>query len=172
MAAAMTSQARDWMGAASCSEGPRRTIRFSDLPRKHQREVLRLTVTAAMSVAFFIVLVVVPRTLSSRSLASRVALLDPQTRAVPVVPPLRTAVPDVHRNDRLVSRAQTARIRQQPSSASSPELVPVDASPESVAVDMPPIPQPARSRNPLSRFVHAVFHASAVIASGPGPDPR
>jgi hypothetical protein len=156
----MTSQARDWMAAASCSEGPRPTIRFADLPRQHQHEILRLTATAAGSIAFFIAVSVIPRTLSSRSLVSGVVLLDPPARTAVLDPPARpagltspapTPPPAAHGHARLSGRSQTAN-------------TPPPAAEEPVAIETPAIPPPERHRNPLSRLVRAVFRTGPSVA--------
>jgi hypothetical protein len=99
-----------------------------------------------MSIAFFVTLGLLTRALSSRSLAARVAL--------PEAPAARSALLATDLNERPLSHPLAVHIRRQPSTR---EVATIDAPPE----------QPARSRNPVSRFVRAMVRASAVIVSGP-----
>src|SRR5579871_4933210 len=103
----MGSDARDWIGAAACSEGPTPATRFADLPRSYRKELLRLTAAAGLSIAFFITVGVLPRVLASRSLASRVALLEPPAARPP-------SLPETERNERPALRPVAAHIRRQP----------------------------------------------------------
>jgi hypothetical protein len=96
---AMTDQARDWMVAASCCEGPRPAVTFSDLPRAHRDELLRFALVAAASSAFFITVALVMRPLPSRSLTTAAALphhvpprgmlLEARDSAAPIPAPQR-----------------------------------------------------------------------------------
>ena len=72
----MSTEARDWMTAVACAEGPRPTVTFTDLPRQHRGEMLRFALVAAVSTAFFVTVGVLAQPLSSRSLAAAAALPD------------------------------------------------------------------------------------------------
>jgi hypothetical protein len=157
------SQARDWIGAAACCEGPRPGARFGDLPRPHKQELLRLAAAALMSIAFFILVAISSRVLASRSLAARVAL--PQAVAARAaslqmevnVRPASLTDPD----DRPSSRPPVVHIYHRPFAR---QVMAIDAPlPAPLAQTDPP----ARPRNPVSRLVHAVVHATAVITSSP-----
>lgn len=163
---AVESHARDWIGAAACFEGPRPGARFGDLPRPHKKELLRLAAAAAMSIAFFILLGISSRVLASRSLASRVVLPQAVAARPPALvidqdagPALLTDLTDL--NDRPSSPPPVVHIYHRPFAR---QVMAIDAPPPVPPVQPDP---PARSRNPVSRFVHAMVHATAVITSSP-----
>src|SRR5262249_22428267 len=92
----MPERAGDWLMAAACCEGPQPAGTFSDLPRKHQGEMVRFAGVAAASSAYFITLWILAQPIASRSLltpttlpsapAARSALLDARL-TVPVEAP-------------------------------------------------------------------------------------
>jgi hypothetical protein len=77
----MSDRARDWLVAAACCEGPRPAATFADLPRQHQRQIVRIAAATAAAAAYFIVLAIHVRPVPSRSLLTAAAL--PNTPPVP-----------------------------------------------------------------------------------------
>ncbi len=151
----MSDQARDWMTAASCTEGPRPSVTFSDLPRRYRGEMVRFAIVAAASSAYFVTLVILSRPLPSRSLlndaalpggvASRPILLDARLTDLPA-PVARVRAPRLRRPVALVA------LREPPPA--------IDTVPDEV--------EAPRRRNVFSRFFRGVFHVqSASTKSNP-----
>jgi hypothetical protein len=156
----MASPAPDWIGAASCCEGPRPAATFGDLPRAHQREMVRFAVAAALTTAFFLMLGALTRSLPSRSLAARavppdaeashVALLD----ARPITPRGRSSPRSP------LERAARSRPTNQLALLSEP--------PGDDSRTAPAAPRPERRRNIVSRFFVGVFRGAST--ANPRPD--
>ncbi len=91
----MRDRTSEWIVAASCCEGPAPHATFADLPREHQREMMRFAVTAAASTAFFIAVAIIARPLPSRSMAAGATLptLTAPRDLLPRHPPLREPPP-------------------------------------------------------------------------------
>lgn len=168
----MASPARDWIGAASCCEGPRPAATFADLPRAHQREMLRFATAAVLSTAFFLTVGILTRVLPSRSLAARVGVLDASV-AHPVMMDMRQASTFEARPMRPMrehlARRPAGPVADEPLTDQPAAYEPVTYQP--VAYQIPPTtepPPPERRKNIFSRIFHGVFRTAAVVA--PKPD--
>ncbi len=144
----MANEARDWMTAASCAEGPPPSVRFADLPRQDQGEVLRVALVAAASTAYFITLAILARPLASRSLQGDAALPHPGMARSPILDARLVDDPVPPAGD----RTRLARPRAGLELTSLRE--PVADEPASAPIaDTPP-----RRRNVFSRFFRGVLH--------------
>jgi hypothetical protein len=151
----MASRALDWIGAASCCEGPRPTVTFADMPHEHRRDIVVVAFAAALSSTYFLTLGILLQPIPSRSLAAHVvappAAVSPDVvisdaapaapQAVPVVaPPRRT-----HHAVRPLASVQLASLNE--------TVEPVRA--------VSAAPQEERHRNVVSRFFRGVFRGGA-----------
>lgn len=152
----MASDARDWIGVASCCQGPRPAATFADLPRKHQWEMLRFALAATLSIAYFVGAGILVRPLPSRSLAAQVFL--PEASVARVASPEMGSVSSINAPSPrpLVERA----VRP---SAALPLALPreplVDVS-QAVQVT----PRPERRRNIVSRLLRSAFRGASAVA--------
>ena len=168
----MASRARDWIGAASCCEGPRPAATFADLPRAHQHEMVRFAMAAVLSTAFFLAVGILTRALPSRSLAARVGVLDPST-AHPVLMDMRQASTFEPRPMRQTRERPARRLTEPPADQPLADQPEADepAAYQPVAYQAPPTTEPAvpeRKKNIFSRIFHGVFRTGA--AASPKPD--
>ena len=70
----MADREQDWLVAAACRQEPQRRATFADLPRQHQRELVRFAIVAAASTASFIVLWALSQPIRGRNLRSDATL--------------------------------------------------------------------------------------------------
>jgi hypothetical protein len=154
----MASGAREWIGAASCFEGPRPAASFADLPRKHQHEMLRFAFAGALSTACFVAAGLLARPLPSRSLAAHAALPDATNARAALLdmrPVMSTVPPRRPLAERGVGQPATLqRATVQLASLSEP------LAEDSGTVPAPP--RPERRRNILGRLFH-VFHNTPPV---------
>ncbi len=155
----MASRPQDWIVAASCCEGPRPRVTFSDMPRRYQRDVLSIAFAAAISSAYFLTLGMLTQPLASRSLPPR--MLTPASvvargplfagDSTPPIAPPRTIVP----------RARISRSRVPHPLASAQLAVMIEARDR----DSRPV-SVERRPNFLGRIFRGVLHRSV---QPPGP---
>lgn len=156
----MAGRARDWIGAASCCEGPKPATWFGDLPRAHQREMLRFAAAAVLTTAFFVTLGVLTGSLPSRSLAARAVPPDAEVPHVALLE-LGPVTPRGRSSPRSpLVRAARSRVKNQVASLEEP---PVDYGTQAA----PAAPGPERRRNIFSRFL-GVFRGAST--ANPRPD--
>lgn len=137
----MANDAKDWMVAAACVEGPRPKVTFGDLPRQHQEDILRLAVVAVASTAYFITLVVLSAPLASRSLVAHATLPHPGVARSPVLEARVARVEPVSTPRRVLRPRPDATLA-------------VLREPASVSLAARSTPR----RNPFSRFFRGILH--------------
>src|SRR5215472_13525865 len=76
MANTMANRPQDWIDGASCCEGPP-CAAFTDMPPKHQREMLVAAFASALSATFVVTLGTLLQPIPSRSLVASVPMPPP-----------------------------------------------------------------------------------------------
>jgi len=148
----MAERVADWLSAAACCEGPRPSATFSDLPRKHQDEILRAAVVATAAAAYFITLGILARPIPSRSLRAHAAL-----PAATAPQPVSNQAWAIH-----VADAASRRPTSQPAQTMRPPEMALAVVPEPVRESdghSAGSPRVERSRNIFSRFFRGVWRS-------------
>src|SRR5262245_9989311 len=81
----MADRDTDWLVAAAYRQEPQARVTFSDLPRQHQRELVRFAIVAAASTASFIALWALSQPIRSRNLRSDATLPHATTARSPLL---------------------------------------------------------------------------------------
>jgi hypothetical protein len=157
----MSTQAQDWMLAASYCEGPRPAVGFGDLPRQHQSAMLRLGLVAAASTAYFIALGVLAQPIPSRSLPLDAAL-PAALAARPALLDARLEMPVVTPSTRPSWRHRTVRQHD------TLEVVALQV-PTGDADRQTNDPRPERRRNIFSRIFRGVWRSAQAPAARVAP---
>jgi hypothetical protein len=156
----MASPAHHRIGAESSRECPTPAPTFGDLPRAHQREILRFAAAAALTTAFFLTLGLLTRWLPSRSLAARAVLPDAEASHVALLDPLPIP-PHARPSPRSpLERAARSRAKSQLASLREP--------PGDDTQTAPATTEPGRRRNIFRRLFLGVFRGAST--ANPRPD--
>jgi hypothetical protein len=149
----LANRPQDWIDAAACCEGPRPCVAFADMPEKHQRDMLFVAFSSALSITFFVTLGILLQPIPSRNLVASVPM--PPPLLVSYVTPIDPA--PVVRLDAPLRRLPRPRSLRP---LSSVQLASVSGSPASDSrTNASAAGQKPRS-NFLGRLVRGVLHTT------------